>query len=160
VGALGSDNTVTLPAQSIATVVITSSGTTPTVTPTVTPTITPTVTPTVTPTPPVNGVTVTYAIQNDWGNGATINVTIKNNGTSAINGWQLAWIFPGNQKITNLWNGSHTQNGVNVTVTNLSYNNVIPVGGGTVNFGFNINYSGSNAKPASFTLNGTPTQVQ
>lgn len=160
VGALGSDDTVTLPAQSIATVVLSSSGPTPTVTPTVTPTITPTVTPTVTPTPPVNGVTVTYAIQNDWGNGATVNVTIKNNGTSAINGWQLAWAFPGNQKITNLWNGSYTQNGANVTVTNLSYNNVIPAGGGTVNFGFNISYSGSNTKPTSFTLNGTPTQVQ
>ena len=30
----------------------------------------------------------------------------------------------------------------------------IPAGGGTVNFGFNLNYSGSNAKPAGFTLNG------
>ncbi len=134
---------------------------TPTPTPTVTPTPTPTVSPTPTPTPTQGtGYSVSYAIQNDWGNGATINVTITNNGNSNTNGWTLAWIFPGNQQITNLWNGSYTQSGANVSVQNLSYNSAIPANGGAVNVGFNISYSGTNAKPASFTLNGAPCQVQ
>ncbi len=153
VGSLGANNTLTLPAQSIATVVISSSDIIPTPTPTSTATPTPTPTPTVTP---ATGVAVSYAIQNDWGNGATINVTIKNNGSSAINGWTLHWTFPGNQQITNLWNGSHAQNGANVSVQNLSYNGTIPSSGGTVNFGFNISYTGSNSPPTGFTLNGEP----
>ena len=103
---------------------------------------------------------VTYTIANDWGNGATVNVTITNNSTAALSGWTLAWTFPGNQKISNLWNGSYTQNGTSVSVTNLNYNGTIGANGGTVSFGFNLTYSGSNAKPSSFTLNGTACQVQ
>ena len=102
---------------------------------------------------------VTYTIVNDWGNGATVNVTIKNNGLTAINGWTLAWTFPGSQVISNLWNGSYTQSGTMVSVTNLSYNETIAAGG-TVNFGFNLNYSGANTKPTSFTLNGASCQIQ
>ncbi|HYH02330.1 MAG TPA: cellulose binding domain-containing protein, partial [Bacillota bacterium] len=97
--------------------------------------------------------------QNDWGSGATVNITIKNNGNTAINGWTLAWSFAGNQQITNMWNGIHTQTGNSVVVKNASYNATIPAKG-TVNFGFNISYSGSNVKPTSFMLNGVPCPVQ
>jgi beta-xylosidase len=144
---------------------------TPTRTPTRTPTTNgPTATPTRTPTsggPTVmrtptssGGVTcaVTYNLPNDWGTGFTADVTIKNNGTAAINGWTLTWIFPGNQTITNLWNATYTQSGTSVSVTNASYNATIGANGGTVNFGFNANYSGTNAKPTSFKLNGTTCQ--
>ncbi len=103
---------------------------------------------------------VTYSIANDWGNGATVNVTITNNSTAALSGWTLAWTFPGNQKISNMWNGSYTQNGTAISVTNLNYNGTIGANGGTASFGFNLTYSGSNAKPSSFTLNGTACQVQ
>lgn len=130
---------------------------TPTGTITPTPTSTPTPTQTITPTPTIDtGCAISYEILNDWGNGATINVTIRNNGNSEINGWKLAWSFPGNQQIVNLWNGSHTQTGVDVSVQNLSYNSTIPANGGTVNFGFNISYSDLNVTPTSFTLNGSP----
>jgi cellulase/cellobiase CelA1 len=98
---------------------------------------------------------VSYVIQSDWGVGATINVTIKNNSAAAVNGWTLAFTFPGNQTITNLWNGTYTQSGASVSVKDAGYNGVIGANGGTVNFGFNLNYSGTNAKPTSFTLNGT-----
>lgn len=98
--------------------------------------------------------TVDYVIQSDWGIGANVSVTIKNNGTSAINGWTLAWQFPGNQKITNLWNGSYTQNGTSVSVSNMPYNATIPAGG-SVSFGFGMTYSGTNSRPTSFTLNGS-----
>jgi hypothetical protein len=135
---------------------------TPTGARTNTPTRTPTgavvtATPTRTPTTGGGGGTcaVNYAIPNDWGGGFTANVTIKNNGSAAINGWTLTWTFPGNQTVTNLWNATYTQSGAAVSVTNLSYNASIGANGGTVSFGFNANYSGTNAKPASFALNGT-----
>jgi cellulase/cellobiase CelA1 len=99
-------------------------------------------------------------IQSDWGNGATISITITNNSASAVNGWTLAFTFPGNQTITNLWNGSYTQSGASVSVRDAGYNATISANGGSTNLGFNLNYSGTNAKPTSFTLNGTACTVQ
>ena len=96
---------------------------------------------------------MTYSNSNDWGSGFTANVTITNPGSTAINGWTLTWSFPGNQSITGLWNGSYTQNGQSVSVTNLGYNNIISAGGNT-SFGFNANYSGTNANPTNFAVNG------
>jgi GH43 family beta-xylosidase len=146
---------------------LTISGSTPTPTVRVTPTptrpgLTPTPTRTVTPTPTsgVTGYAVTYNVSSDWGSGGTINVTIKNNTTTAVNGWTLAWTFPGNQTITNMWNASYTQSGATVSVKDAGFNATIGANGGTAGFGFNINYSGTNGKPTSFTLNGTACQVQ
>jgi hypothetical protein len=133
----------------------------PTLTPTPRRPVTATPTPTPTPTPTIvpGGYEVAYAIQSDWGNGATIGVTITNKTSAAVNGWTLAWTFPGNQTITNLWNGVLTQSGASVSVKDAGFNASIPAGGGSVNFGFNLNYSGTNAKPVSFTLNGVACQV-
>jgi xyloglucan-specific exo-beta-1,4-glucanase len=134
----------------------------PTPTSTVTPTPTVTQSPTPTPTPvPTSGTgySVSYAIRSNWGSGASVSVTIKNDGAAAINGWTLTWTFPGDQKITALWNGDYTQNGTAVAVKDAGYNASIVAGGGTVSFGFNLTYSGANAKPADFALNGTPCRV-
>jgi endoglucanase len=100
---------------------------------------------------------VNYVKTNDWGNGATITVTITNTGSSAINGWTLAWGFGGNQSITNLWNGVLTQTGQNVSVKDAGYNSSIAANG-NVGFGFNLNYSGTNAIPTAFKLNGQTCQ--
>jgi glucuronoarabinoxylan endo-1,4-beta-xylanase len=160
---------LSLDGQSVTTLVGSLNGASPTPTPTSTvtftpnPTPTPTATATATPTPTFSeypaGCSVSYS-QNDWGSGATVSVTIKNNGAAAINGWTLAWTFSGNQKITNLWNGSYTQSGTTVTVKNASHNSSIAANGGSVSFGFNLSYSGSNVKPTAFTLNGAPCIVQ
>jgi glucuronoarabinoxylan endo-1,4-beta-xylanase len=137
---------------------------TPTPTGTVTPTstVTPSQTQTQTQTPTASPNTTDYSIsysQSDWGSGATVSVTIKNNSAAALNGWTLAWNFAGNQTITNIWNATYTQSGTAVTVKNASYNSAIPAKG-SVSFGFNIAYSGVNAKPTDFTLNGTACQIQ
>lgn len=118
--------------------------------------------PTSSPSPSLNPspsgmVTSNYVVSynmNDWGSGATVNVTVKNNSMNTINGWTVKWAFPGNQKIVNMWNGTYTQSGTAVTVKNMDYNAIIPAGG-SITFGFNISYSGSNVKPNTFTLNGT-----
>jgi len=44
-----------------------------------------------------------------------------------------------------------------VTARNAAWNPAIPQGG-SVNFGFQATYSGTNARPASFTLNGPPAR--
>jgi cellulase/cellobiase CelA1 len=99
-----------------------------------------------------SGCKVVYAIQNDWGAGFTTNVTITNSGTSAINSWTLKFAFPGNQQISQGWSGTWTQSGANVTAASLSWNGTLAPGAST-SLGFNGTYSGSNAKPTSFTLN-------
>jgi cellulase/cellobiase CelA1 len=96
---------------------------------------------------------------NDWSSGATVSVTVKNNSATAISGWSLAWNFSGNQKITYIWNATYTQSKARVIIKNISYNSTIPANG-SVSFGFNLSYSGSNAKPTNFTLNGTACRVQ
>ncbi len=101
------------------------------------------------------GYAVNYTVNNDWGAGATCTVTIKNNSATALSSWSLVWTFAGNQAITQIWSASQTTSGETVTAVNLSYNGTIGANGGTQSFGFNLSYSGSNAKPTSFTLNGT-----
>ncbi|MBN1313421.1 MAG: glycoside hydrolase family 3 C-terminal domain-containing protein [Anaerolineae bacterium] len=119
----------------------------------------PTSTPTTAPPTNIPGIcSVDYVIQNDWGSGATVSVTVRNNGTSIINGWTITWTFPGNQQITNLWNGSYSQSGASVSVSNANWNATIGANGGTTSFGFNLVYSGTNAVPPNFTLNGTHCQ--
>lgn len=111
-------------------------------------------TPTPTTPPPGNpGCTVSYRVQNQWQGGFTADVTIRNDG-SALNGWNLTWTFPGDQRITSAWNAAVTQNGQQVTARDLGWNGNLPSGGAT-SFGFQASYSGSNPTPAGFQLNGT-----
>ncbi|MFI0938103.1 glycoside hydrolase family 11 protein [Streptomyces sp. NPDC021020] len=93
-----------------------------------------------------SGCSAAFTNSSDWGAGFTGAVNVKNNGSSAINGWTVKLTFPGNQTVTNLWNGSYTQSGNTVTVTNASFNGNLG-GGASTSFGFNANYSGSNGAP-------------
>jgi len=99
--------------------------------------------------------TVTYSLTNSWPGGFQGQTVIKNTGSSTINGWTLAWTFPGDQKITQLWNGSYTQSGEAVRVTNASYNAAIPPGG-TATVGFTGTFTSNDTSPSAFTLNSIP----
>lgn len=98
------------------------------------------------------GCTVTYT-PNEWPGGLTANVTITNTGTAAWTGWTVGFSFAGDQKITNSWNATTSQSGAAVTAVNLGYNGAVPVGGST-SFGFQGTWSGSDAAPTAFTVNG------
>ena len=172
----GGSFSATIPARSLVTYVISGTGsvtptptpgTTPTPTPTNTPTPTPTPTNTPTPTPtPTSTVTpgascsVHYAITNQWNTGFGASFVITNTGSTAINGWSLKFSFPNGQTITQLWNGSYTQSGSSVTITNASYNGSIPSGSALSSEpGFNGTWSGTNSPPTAFTLNGAACTV-
>ncbi len=111
------------------------------------PTPTRTSSPSPTTPPPGNGTaSASLHVDNDWGNGFTATVTITNNGSGAINSWRVAWTWPGNQQVTNSWSATVSQSGAAVTATSLSYNgNIAP--GGSVSFGFQATYSGTNSAP-------------
>jgi endoglucanase len=102
---------------------------------------------------PTTSCRVTYGV-NDWGSGFTASVAIANTGTSAISGWTLAFTFAGNQRVTNGWSATWTQSGTQVTATNADHNRVIAAGQSVTGLGFNATYSGTNARPSAFTVNG------
>ncbi|MEV5608662.1 glycoside hydrolase family 6 protein [Streptomyces sp. NPDC052225] len=99
-----------------------------------------------------SGCTVDYKVQNQWDTGFTTAVTVTNNG-AATTSWNLTWSFAGNQKVSSGWNADISQSGAAVTAKSLSYNGALATGGST-SFGFNGTYSGSNALPTTFKLNG------
>ncbi|MDT7846688.1 glycoside hydrolase family 6 protein [Streptomyces justiciae] len=101
--------------------------------------------------------TVDYKVQNQWDTGFTAAVTITNNG-AAKSSWALKWSYAGNQKISNGWNAKVSQSGAAVTAANESYNGTLATGG-SASFGFQASYSGTNAIPATFTLDGVTCNV-
>ncbi|MDC2957759.1 glycoside hydrolase family 6 protein [Streptomyces gilvifuscus] len=101
--------------------------------------------------------TVDYKVQNQWDTGFTAAVTVTNNST-AKSSWSLKWSYAGNQKITSYWNAKVSQSGAAVTAANETYNGTLATGG-SVSFGFNGSYSGTNALPTTFTLDGVTCNV-
>ncbi|MBW8795437.1 MAG: glycoside hydrolase family 6 protein [Streptomyces sp.] len=101
--------------------------------------------------------TVDYRIQSQWDTGFTAAVTVTNNG-AAKSGWSVKWSYAGNQKVSSYWNAKVVQSGADVTAVNESYNGTL-ANGGSVSFGFNGSYSGTNSVPATFTLDGVTCNV-
>jgi endoglucanase len=100
--------------------------------------------------PTGGGCQVTYRVSNQWQDGFTADVTVRNTRTTAINGWTVGWTFPGNQRITNAWNAPTTQSGANVTSRNDTWNGALAAGASTT-YGFQATYSGSNTSPTTFS---------
>src|SRR5215472_1955009 len=96
---------------------------------------------------------VSYSLSADWGAGFTAAISIENLG-SPITSWTLQYTYPGNQQLSSGWNGTWSQSGETVTVTNASYNGSLGTNA-SAQFGANFSYSGSNTSPGTFTLNGS-----
>ena len=97
---------------------------------------------------------VTYTLNSAWPGGFTAQVVIANTGTTTINGWSLAFTFPGDEKITLNCNGGFSQTGENATLTNASYNGTIAPGA-SITDGFQGTWTSRDANPTSFSINGT-----
>ncbi|MFI5842177.1 cellulose-binding domain-containing protein [Catenuloplanes sp. NPDC051500] len=96
------------------------------------------------------GCRVVYSTPSQWGGGFSGTVSVTNLG-DAVTGWRLTFSFPGGQQISQLWNGSYTQSGGAVTVTNAAWNGTLATNAeATVGF----NATGSTATPTGFALNG------
>ena len=74
------------------------------------------------------GCTVAYSVASQWQGGFGANVTVTNLG-DAVSSWSLTWSFGAGQTVGQLWNGTVSQAGSQVTVSNASYNAAIPSGG-------------------------------
>ncbi|MCW8220657.1 cellulose binding domain-containing protein [Streptomyces griseolus] len=96
---------------------------------------------------------VTYTVTNEWPGGFQADVTVTNTGDAAYDGWTLGWSFPGGQRISQMWNASYQQDGARVTATDAGWNGTVAPGS-SAGFGFTGSWSGGNAEPSAFTLDG------
>ncbi|WP_026122572.1 glycoside hydrolase family 9 protein [Nocardiopsis halotolerans] len=98
---------------------------------------------------------VDYVVHGEWDGRFTTQVTIRNTGEEAVEGWELVWSFSGSQAVDRHWSSTLEQSGPSVTATNTDWNGTIDPGG-EVTFGFIGTFeSGANAVPARFALNGS-----
>ncbi|MER5629714.1 cellulase family glycosylhydrolase [Streptomyces nitrosporeus] len=104
-------------------------------------------------TAPVGTCSVGYRIVGQWPGGFQGELTIRNTGTTAIDGWTLGFAFPNGQTVSNMWGGTPAQSGSAVTVTPAGYTSTITAGG-SVTVGFTGSHTGTNTAPSAFTLNG------
>ena len=105
------------------------------------------------PPPASSSATASFEVTSDWGTGFGGQITLSNNGSTAINNWTLA--FNWDRSITSIWNASivsHTGN--QYVITNAGWNATIAPGG-TATVGFEGSPgSVGNDVPATYVLNG------
>jgi endo-1,4-beta-xylanase len=95
--------------------------------------------------PPTGACTAVYSVTSQWSTGYTGQVRIACSGAS-LSSWKANWTFGAGQRITQVWNADCTQSGTAVSCANAPYNGSVP-DGGSVTFGFNGSWSGSNPVP-------------
>jgi cellulase/cellobiase CelA1 len=87
-------------------------------------------------------------VTGQWNGGFQAEVTVTNTGASALPGWVVTWTFANGQTISNMWGGTHTQTGANVSVRNVGYTgNIAP--NASVSAGFIGSSPGANAVPTT-----------
>ena len=99
------------------------------------------------------GCRVNYQIANQWPGGFQAQVAVTNLG-DPLTGWRLAFDFSTDtQHVGTGWNGSITQAGRHVEITNPTWNTTLATNA-TATIGFNGTYVDVNPPPVNFTLNG------
>jgi hypothetical protein len=93
-----------------------------------------------------------YTVTSQWSDGFGASITITNTGP-AVTAWTVQYTYPGNQQLSDGWDGDWSQSGETVTVTNASWNGTLAAGA-TATIGANFTYSGTNDAPASISCTG------
>lgn len=91
---------------------------------------------------------VTITTVSYWPGGFQTLGTVRA-GNAPINGWTVRWTWPGNQTFINVFSGSYTVSGSDVTVRNASFNGALAANG-TALFGFTA-YGAAAAPTATCT---------
>ncbi|MET9231664.1 cellulose binding domain-containing protein [Lentzea sp. NPDC003310] len=105
------------------------------------------------PPPPAAPCVVVYRVTSQWAGAFQAEVTIRNVSGALVEGWTVAWRFGGGETVAQLWNGTVSQSGADVSVANAAYNALI-VKDGSVTFGFNGSATGPTSPPGAFSVNG------
>ena len=103
---------------------------------------------------PDSGVSVDFAVTDDWGSGFVAGFTITNHDATAVDGWTIEFDF--DRQITNIWNAtivSHVGN--HYVIRAESWNRMIS-SGGSVSFGFQGATGDVEEDPENIEFNGLP----
>jgi len=109
--------------------------------------------PSPTPSPSPSSCTVSYQATT-WGTGLSAQITVRNVGTTAFDGWRLTVDYPASAvRLVSGWSALWTQTGSRFTATSEQWNRVIPAGS-TAQVGFIASYSGPAPTSVRFSLDG------
>ena len=92
----------------------------------------------------------------DWSGQFVAQVTLTNTGTRSIDGWNLTFVFPGDQAISSGWNAHFTQTGHRVTATNTDHYDAVIQPRAQRSLGFLGTWASKDTDPSEFDVNGTP----
>jgi Cellulose binding domain/Fibronectin type III domain len=95
------------------------------------------------------GVTATFS-KSGWDTGYTAQYTIKNNGSSTVNGWTITFDLPAGTTMGAYWDALVSSSGNHYTARNRDYNATIAAGA-SVSFGFVASGTGD---PTNCQVNG------
>jgi aryl-phospho-beta-D-glucosidase BglC (GH1 family) len=96
----------------------------------------------------------TFVEYGDWGSGFTAAITLTNNGTQPVSGWDLQFSFP--PAITQIWNAQLVAQGSgHCEIKDAGWDAFIGPGQ-SVSFGFNGAPGKVTAGPTNYILNGVP----
>ena len=120
----------------------------------------PTPTPAQPPAPkPVTGCSVAYRVTHTWPGGFRTDVTIRNTGNTAVNGWTLRWTFANGQTVSEMWNATPKQTGPDVSRDRRCRTTRRFRAGESLLAGFTGTSGRANAVPRAFSLNGLACAV-
>ena len=94
-----------------------------------------------------------FATSNDWGSGQVPSITLRNTGSSPIDGWTVTWTESNDVALSNSWSTTLTQSGRNFQAAPVGYNQVVPANG-RVSFGMPLGYSGATPLPLNLKWAG------
>ena len=89
----------------------------------------PTPTPTDEPTDPSGDCEAEHTVTNQWGDGFQAEVVVTA-GTD-LDGWTVTWSYTGDETVDRAWNANVTQNGVQVSATDVEHNGTLSSGEST-----------------------------
>jgi hypothetical protein len=81
------------------------------------------------------GCVADYSLVNSWQGGYQAQVTVTNDGGTALDGWSVSFDVPDGETITQVWSGQLSQQGASATIANASYNATMSADASTT-FGF------------------------
>ncbi|MFH8348595.1 glycosyl hydrolase family 18 protein [Streptomyces sp. NPDC018045] len=107
-----------------------------------------------TPAHAAESATATYTKVSDWGTGFQGQWTVKNTGTTTLDGWTVEWDFPSGTTVGSAWDAQVSGSNGHYTAKNVNWNGTVAPGA-SVTFGFTGAGSGG-SDMSGCKLNGGP----
>jgi len=110
------------------------------------------------PTPANSSCSATYSVSDQWATGFTASIKVTS-GSSAIRSWTLRYTYSGGERLTAGFEGTWSQSGDTVTVSNVSYDGSL-ASDSSVRIRANFDSQGASSAPSAVSCSSTRTVTQ